>query len=303
VFSTTAECTHAHSVNVMRHDAPRTPRQRDRTSLRDGPSIREPSSPFVSKRLTTVAKYTPPSWVAFAAVNLVMVVAFLIPVVSVSARNSVYPVLGIVLGGMKVLDVLTSTKPQSSFHTRFPWAQQGIFYLSLSRTSMHVWLVWIRYQELNALLDKILSSNTISVWNVIDSLVMLLSNWQYHIACMATVVVLWGSEVPAASARDVVAAQGPTVVQWKKDSSVIKCGARILRAVIWCLVLVSSGRLNEGGSRTVMVHAVQALSLALEATVQQSARGAGAFLPRLSRLQCGALQCLYSLLNLLLIVF
>jgi hypothetical protein len=283
----------------MRHDAPRTPRQRDRTSLRDGPSIREPSSPFVSKRLTTVAKYTSPSWVVFAVVNLVTVVALLIPVVSISARNCVYPVLGILLGGMKVLDVLASTKPQSSFQTRFQWAQQGIFYLSLSRTSMHVWLVWIRYQELNALLAQIVSSNIISVWHVIDSLAMLLSNWQYHIACMATVVVLWGSEVPAASARDVVAAQGPTVVQWKKDSSVIKCGARILRAVFWCLVLVS----NEGGSRTVIVHAVQALSLALEATVQQSARGAGAFLPRLSRLQCGALQCLYSLLNLLLIVF
>ncbi|CUG63233.1 GPI-anchored surface protein, putative [Bodo saltans] len=286
--------------HAARPHTPMTP-QRDRTSLRDGPSVREPASPFVSKRLTTIAKFASPSWTAFAAVNVVAFVSMLLPLASMWIRNIIYPLLGIALGATKVLDDLSiSSKPaNSSFRQRVQWAQNVIFYLSLARTSMHVWLAWLRYQELNSLLASAVSGgDTPSMWILLDSLVLLLSNWQYHIACAAMVAVLWGSEAPTAPVRDMIASYGPAVVHMKKASSVLKCCGRILRAGVWCVALIaSSGELSK-----VVLHIVQAVSLALEAIVQQSNQGIGAYLPQLSKTHCGALQCLYSLLNFLLVV-
>lgn len=238
---------------------------------------------------------------AFLLVNVVALVALVLPIWSTPVRNIVYPLVGVALGVMKVLDDMSEGTLRSAASTRR--LQQGIFYASLARTSMHVWLVWAKYGEAARLLERTVDAaatneglNLHSVVPLADAVLLLVSNLQYHIACAVMAAVLYGSEVPLDGARDAIAVYGPPVVQWKKESSVVKCIARTLRAMLWCGVLYHKSEYQH-----MVPHIAQGVSLVLEATVQQAVGGAGKFLPRLSKRFCGALQCVYSLLNLLLV--
>lgn len=226
--------------------------------------------------------------------------ALAMPWYSLAARNLLYPICGIALGAVKILDAACQSGDRSRRYVK-KWShifEHGVSTLSLIRAGLHVGLVPVKGVAFMKLVEEATAATELHrIRLIIVGAVTIGAEWQYHVCCSILFVALWLCHVPVHRVREPFARTiAPQIALWKKEASVGKCAVKIVVALPSCVAVFLPMEESVAAPAIAMM-LLRVVSPLLEAVVQQSSR-IGSKLPRCSRLQCGALQSLYSFMNL-----